>query len=186
MNNPWQVVSKLVEITSPWLTLIGEKVKDDQGTILDYWRVEKADSLIIITEYQNQLIFPKLTYRHGIEKVTLDFAGGRVNLDKTLENNALSILKRELNLEEKDLKILRPINQEAWAINSAFNNQKLWGFYAHIKPETSLHPDFIGATYSLTKENLKCLLKDLICLQCRSLLLESICQNLLQLLQETV
>jgi hypothetical protein len=177
MNNYWQVINQFVKIESPWLTLIGEKVKDNQGKILDYWRVEKADSLIIITEYQKQLIFPKLTYRVGIAKVTLDFAGGRVNAETTLENNALSILKKELNLEKKDLQVLTQINREGWAINSAFNNQKLWGFYAKIKPETNLNADFIGATYSLTKENLKCLLKDLTCLQCRTILLESICQE---------
>lgn len=177
MNNYWQIINQFVKIESPWLTLIGEKIKDNQGKILDYWRVEKADSLIIITEYKKQLIFPKLTYRPGIAKITLDFAGGRVNPEITLENNALSILKKELNLEEKDLQNLTQINQQGWAINSAFNNQKLWGFYGQIKPETNLNADFIGATYSLTKENLKCLLKDLTCLQCRTILLESICQE---------
>lgn len=177
MNKEWIIISNIVEIKSSWVTLIGEKVKDDQGKILDYWRVEKADSLIIISEYQKQLILPKSIYRHGIAKVTLDFAGGRVNPDKTLENNALSILKKELSLEEKDLQVLTQINREGWEINSAFNNQKLWGFYAQIKPETNLNPNFIGASYSLTKENLKCLLKDLTCLQCRSILLESICQE---------
>lgn len=177
MNNQWQVINKIVEIKSPWVNLIGEKIKDNQGNILDYWRVEKPDSLVIITQYKNQLIFPKLMYRVGISKVSLDFAGGRVEPEKSLENNALFILKKELDIEKNDLEYLTLLNRQGWEINSAFNNQKLWGFYAQIKNETNLNDDFIGASYSLTKENLKCLLKDLTCLQCRGILLESICQE---------
>ncbi|NCO75950.1 MAG: hypothetical protein GW795_04335 [Cyanobacteria bacterium] len=174
-NNYWEVISQFVEIKSPWLKLIGEKVKDNKGQILDYWRVEKDDSLIIITEYKNQLFFPPWVYRHGINQVTLDFAGGRVNPQITLEDNAFLILERELNLEKKDLKNLIPINQKPWIINSAFNNQKLWGFYSQIKSEINVAE---GIFYSLTQQDLLRLLNDLTCIQCRSLLLESICQGI--------
>ncbi|MGI0482327.1 hypothetical protein ACN4EE_16275 [Geminocystis sp. CENA526] len=174
----WEFISKFVEIKSPWVTLIGEKLKDDQGNNLDYWRVEKDDSLIVITEYKKQLIFPKLTFRVGIKKVTLDFAGGRVNAEKTLTENALLILKKELNIEPQNIKNLIPINHEGWIINSAFSNQLLWGFYALIDDNVMLDRDFIGATYNLSREELPNLLDNLTCLQCRSILLESICQGI--------
>lgn len=173
-----EFISQFVEIKSPWLTLIGEKIKDSQGKILDYWRVEKDDSLIVIIQHKNQLIFPQLIFREGIKKVTLDFAGGRVNSGETLENNALLILKKELNISPENIKNLIPINREGWIINSSFSNQLLWGFYGLIDDDVSLDRDFIGATYNLTQEDLANLLDNLTCIQCRSLLLESICQGI--------
>jgi len=178
MNNSWEFLSKFVEIKTPWLTLIGEKIKDDRGTILDYWRVEKDDSLIIITQYQKQLIFPKKTFRVGIKKATLDFAGGRVNPSFTLQENALIILKRELNIDSQDLLVLTQINPEGFIINSAFNNQLLWGFYAQINPDVKLDRTFIDSTYNVTEEDVKELLKELTCVQCRTILLESIYQGI--------
>lgn len=45
----WQTLERFVEIRSSWLTLIGEKLQDEKQQILDYWRVEKADSVVIVT-----------------------------------------------------------------------------------------------------------------------------------------
>jgi hypothetical protein len=174
-----EFISQFVEIKSPWLTLIGEKIRDSQGKILEYWRVEKDDSLIIIIQHKNQLIFPPLVFREGIKKVTLDFAGGRVNSSETLENNALRILKQELNILPENIKYLIPLNREGWIINSSFSNQLLWGFYGLIDDDVSLDRDFIGDTYNLTQEDLANLLNNLTCLQCRSILLETICQKII-------
>jgi hypothetical protein len=174
-----EFISQFVEIKSPWVTLIGEKIKDSQGEILDYWRVEKDDSLIIIIQHKNQLIFPKLVLREGIKKVTLDFVGGRVNARETLENNALWILKKELNISPENVKYLIPINREGWIINSSFSNQLLWGFYGLIDDDVNLDRDFIGVTYNLTQKDLANLLNNLTCLQCRSILLESIRQKII-------
>ncbi len=165
-------ISNFVEIKSPWVTIIGEKWQDDQENFLDYWRVEKADSVIILTVWQNQLIFPKLTYRVGIDQITLDFARGRVKPNQTPENAAYDILKKELNLNVNDVIKLESINQNGWGINSAFSNQKLSGFIAEINDKIDLDSNFIGVTYSNTKEGIEELLKQLTCVQCRVILLE--------------
>ncbi|MGD1716747.1 hypothetical protein [Dapis sp. BLCC M172] len=68
--------NSFVEIRSPWMTLIGEHLQDNQGQIIDYWRVEKADSVIILTIQSEQLLLPIATYRPGLGKKTLDFPGG--------------------------------------------------------------------------------------------------------------
>ncbi|MGB5769662.1 MAG: NUDIX hydrolase, partial [Crocosphaera sp.] len=63
-NKPhWRTLERFMEIKTPWLTLIGEKLEDDRQQILDYWRVEKADSVVIITIQNNQLILPNSSYR---------------------------------------------------------------------------------------------------------------------------
>jgi len=173
----WTILDKFVEIKSPWLTLIGEKIKNNQGKILDYWRIEKADSIIIITTYQNQLIFPQLMFRAGVNQRTLDFAGGRLREGKTIEESALLILNQELGLKADDLNSLEVINQQSWQINSSFSNQNLWGFYAEINPEKKLDQNLIGAIYQLNQIGIKQLLQDLTCLQCRALLLDWIIHN---------
>jgi hypothetical protein len=172
MANKWETLSKFVTINSPWMTLIGEKIKDHQGKILDYWRVEKDDSVIIITIDNNQLLFPLSIFRPGVGKVTLDFPGGRIQKQQNLQEVAVAILERELGLKESDLDSLTPINHTGWEINSSFSNQKLYGFVAEIKPNIQLNSNLVGASYSLNAEGLNNLLKELTCVQCRGLLLE--------------
>lgn len=177
-NNHWRVINKFVEIKSQWLTLIGEKIEDNQGKILDYWRVEKDDSLIIITKYKNYLVFPEPTFRPGINQITLDFAGGRVGKNDSLKDVAYKILQRELNLREDDINFLTPINQNGFLVNSSFSNQKLWGFFCEIKSHISLEDLSVGAVYSFQSDDYQRLLDDLVCLQCRSLLFECVSQGL--------
>jgi len=43
-----RILSRFVEMRSRWLTVIGENLEEDQGQVLEYWRVEKADSVIIL------------------------------------------------------------------------------------------------------------------------------------------
>ncbi len=177
-SNNWQVINKFVEIKSQWLTLIGEKIRDHQGKILDYWRVEKDDSLIIITKYKNSLVFPKQTFRVGINLVTLDFPGGRVGKEDNLEDTAYKILQRELNLTSDQINFISPINHNGFIINSSFSNQKLWGFFCEINPHISLESLSVGAIYALHSSDFQRLLGDLQCLQCRSLLFECVYQGL--------
>jgi len=36
----WQLLSRIVEVRSPWLSMIGERLRDATGHEFDYWRVE--------------------------------------------------------------------------------------------------------------------------------------------------
>lgn len=176
MKNPehqWQTLERFVEIRSPWLTLIGEKLQDDRQRILDYWRVEKADSVVIITIQNGQFILPKPVYRPGLGQTTLDFPGGRVLPEQTTVDAVSNILNRELGISNSDLIRLDPLNQTGWAINSSFSNQKLYGFIAEIKPEIIVKPEkLISTVYSHNASGIKNLLQDLTCLQCHAVLLE--------------
>lgn len=171
-QDSWKTFETFVCITSPWLTVIGEKIQDNQGKVLDYWRVEKPDSVIIITLQNNSFILPKPTYRPGIGKVTLDFPGGRLPREQNPLIAALNILERELGITEDDLISIKAINQEPWAINSSFSNQKLYGLVAEIDPLITFESEKIGAIYANNKAGITNLLQDLYCLQCRGLLLE--------------
>ena len=168
----WKILERFVEISSPWLTLIGEKLQDRQGKILDYWRVEKADSVVIVTIQGDRFLLPKPMYRPGIQSTTLDFPGGRVPEGLEPINAVPQILERELGISPSGITKIIPLNQTGWTINSSFSNQKLYGFVAEIDSKISINPDQLGATYSKTATEINLLLQDLICLQCRAVLLE--------------
>ncbi|MEB3281513.1 MAG: NUDIX hydrolase [Lyngbya sp.] len=168
----WKLLDRFVEMRSAWLTLIGEHFQDEQGKNLEYWRVEKADSVVILTIKSDQFLLPVPSYRPGLDRVTLDFPGGRVPSDKTPENTVPNILKRELGIVPEDIIETTALNTEGWAINSSFSSQKLYGFAVIINPDAVIIPEKIGAIYPLISSGINNLLQDLTCLQCRAILLE--------------
>ncbi len=173
MHNPnWQIQDRFIELHSPWLTLIGEHLQTEQGEILEYWRVEKADSVIILPIYNQQLILLPPTYRPGIGKTTLDFPGGRLPQTEKPMTVVAKILERELGITGDAIAQLIPLNNQGWVVNSSFSNQKLFGFVAHLQPTVQINEDFIGGMYPIDRQGIRSLLQSLHCLQCRGVLLE--------------
>ncbi|ESA38168.1 nudix hydrolase [Leptolyngbya sp. Heron Island J] len=171
-EQPWQFQETILSLQTGWLTLLGEKLKTPQGERLDYWRVEKADSVIVLPVHRQHLLLPPPVYRPGVGQSTWDFPGGRCPDGQSLQCAATTILERELGVADSGLSCLSPINQTGWPINSSFSNQRLHGFVAEIKPDVSLVPEKLGATYPLTHLGIQSLLDRLICLQCRGLFME--------------
>jgi hypothetical protein len=155
----WKTLDRFLEINSAWV-------------ILEYWRVERADSVVILTIQDDKLLFPLPMYRPGVAEATLDFPGGRVPEDTTPAAAVPGIIKKELGLTESAIARIQPINTTGWAINSSFSNQKLYGFVAELHPTATVNPELIGAVYPVTPDGIRDLLKKLTCLQCRALLLE--------------
>ncbi len=149
-KNRWQVCDRFLELHLRWMTLIGEHLQDDQGQILEYSRIEKADSVIVLPIQGDRILLPPPSYRPGIGQVTLDFPGGRVLECQTHEQAAIAALKQELELESAAIAQLIPLNTEGWAVNSSFSNQKLYGYVAHIENTAKLSPEMAVATYPQT------------------------------------
>jgi hypothetical protein len=76
LGHYWQLRDRFVEMRSPWLTLIGEHLQDERGQVLEYWRIEKADSAVILPILNGHLILPTPNYRPGVGEPTLDFPVG--------------------------------------------------------------------------------------------------------------
>lgn len=172
MSSPiWPVRKTLMQLSTPWFTLIGEQLAaPDQ--VLDYWRVERADSAVVIPLHRDQILLPAAQYRPGIGTATLDFPGGRVPADTPPEQAARIILQRELGVGEAAIATLTPLNPNGWPINSSFSNQRLYGFVAVLTAESVLPREFPGSTYPCTAPGLAQLRQDLTCLQCRAVLME--------------
>lgn len=172
VEQAWTVQDCFLELHSHWLTLMGEHLQDHQGNVLEYWRIEKADSVIVLPIQNEQILLPVPSYCPGVGSVTLDFPGGRVPPGTSPEQAAIATLQRELGVDSGSIEQLITLNSTGWAVNSSFSNQKLYGFVAHIHSATKLANERIAATYSVTPAEIHPLLEILNCLQCRAVLLE--------------
>lgn len=170
--NKWQLLETLVQLSNPWMTLIGERWLDAQGEIKTYWRVEKKDSLIVIPVQNELLLLPEPYYRPGVGENTLDFPGGRYDHRLSWAEAARTILQREMQISREHIQTVQLLNPQGWNIDSSFSNQRLFVTEAQIDnaipwqdlPVLRAEPANIkGAQNILTR---------LSCLQCRCALLQ--------------
>ncbi|MCF8069632.1 MAG: hypothetical protein K9L30_13700 [Desulfobacterales bacterium] len=172
----WKVLKTIVKISSFWLEIIAESIVDEKGDTIEYWRIEKDDSVIVIPFYRDAIILSKPFYRHGVKKTTYDFPGGRNKKNHDPAVGALTILQRELEIKEKDIISIKPLNKIPWHVNSSFSNQSLYGFIAEISSDVSFSRQQCIESFSI-EDDMKMLLKKLTCLQCRCVLHELLYNN---------
>ena len=170
-SNPYPVLDRFLNLQTNWFTLIGEHLKDTQDNVLEYWRVEKEDSIIVLPIQNQQLILPPPTYRPGLGEATLDFPGGRSPKAQDLQVNASTILDRELGIVADAIAEMTLLNPQGWPVNSSFSNQKLYGFVATIQPTFTISASYVDSIYPVTLSGVQLLLDKLICCQCRAVLL---------------
>jgi len=168
----WTVQQALIRLSTPWLALIGERLQTPEGEEVDYWRIERADSAIVIPIWRQQLVLAAATYRPGIQEVTLDFPGGRIKPNQDPEYAAHQILQRELKLGSDQIQALTPLNRVGWPINSSLSNQRLYGFRAQLQDNLELDAEITHRRFPLSPQGIAQLLKVLPCLQCRAVLLD--------------
>ncbi len=170
--NEWRLLKEFVCTTSKWVTLIGEQWLCDKGKVLEYWRVEKVDSVIVLPVHKGKLLTAKLTFRPGVRRETMDFPGGRLPTGKSPVDIVPMLLERELGVPAAKIVNISPLNTEKWDINSSFSNQGLWAFVADIDESWKPVKSLIGLQASANAIGINLLLNRLDCLQCRAVLLE--------------
>ena len=168
----WKLLNEFVRVGSKWLTLIGESWLCDKGRKLEYWRVEKVDSVIVLPIQAGRLFCVNPTFRVGIHRSTLDFPGGRLPEGKQPKEIVHSLLECELSIPAAAIRKTIELNKKKWIINSSFSNQGLWGFVAEIDEAFTIPECCIGANVMANESGVSDLLSRLECLQCRMVLLE--------------
>jgi hypothetical protein len=168
----WNRINEIVRVGSPWVTLIGERWRCDKGKELEYWRVEKVDSVIVLPVQADHVLCAAPTFRPGVGYATLDFPGGRLPPAKAPRDIVPSLLERELGIPPEAVDHIEALNAHKWNINSSFSNQGLWAFVAEIDPSFAVPDGLIGARAKSDLPGLAELRARLDCLQCRAVLLE--------------
>ncbi|HSX17483.1 MAG TPA: NUDIX domain-containing protein [Patescibacteria group bacterium] len=172
MTKKWKLVHRMLSLKSPWVTVYADRLQDDTGKDLEYWHVDRADSVIVLAIQNGQFLLPEMQYRPGVDEVMLDFAGGRIAADQTPAEAAVSVVRKELGIPAGQVMSLKPITDEPLCVDSSFSSQKLYGFVAEIKGD--IEPPEHVRGHSLNKiEHLR---QKLHCLQCRLLLDEFLLQ----------
>ncbi|QXP83053.1 hypothetical protein [Methylococcus sp. Mc7] len=168
----WKRLAECVRVSSQWVTLIGERWLCDKGKELEYWRVEKVDSVIVLPLQAGYVFCVKPAFRPGVGCATLDFPGGRLPDGKAPREIAPVLLRRELAIPPEAVIRLEPLNSEKWLINSSFSNQGLWAFVAEIDPAFVIPEAGIGKKALADTAGCSQLMTHLACLQCRAVLME--------------
>ncbi|EDX83351.1 hypothetical protein S7335_531 [Synechococcus sp. PCC 7335] len=168
----WIIQHRFVDLHTPWLRLIGEYITDDKEQALQYWHIEKADSVVVLPIHRQHILLPMPVYRPGIGKATWDFPGGRVPDNHSPRTVIPSILQRELGIEPTTMSHLIPLNSVGWPVNSAFSNQHLYGFVAMLDSFAEIDSALIDQRIPATQSGVQKLREQLTCLQCRAVLLE--------------
>jgi len=168
----WKRLSEFVRVGSDWVTLVGERWLCDKGKELEYWRVEKVDSVIVLPVQGEHVLCVAPTFRPGVGGVTLDFPGGRLPHGRAPADIVPSLLERELSIPPEAITQIEALNSKKWNINSSFSNQGLWAFVAEIQEAFPVPEGLIGAKAKTDPAGLAQLKEDLDCLQCRAVLLE--------------
>ena len=168
----WDLLESFIRVGSRWVTLIGERWRCDKGKTLEYWRVEKADSVIVLPLQEGHILCPKETFRPGVGRPTLDFPGGRLPTGMEPAEVVPDLLDRELGVSSEAIVKIEQINAMPLLINSSFSNQRLWGYAATIDEAYMVPEQHMHKKFPTTETGLDHLLQRMECLQCRALLLD--------------
>ncbi len=167
------LLSRLVEVRSPWLTVIGERYEDAAGNQLDYWRVEKPDSVVVVALHRGEILLPPRAFRPGVSRVALDLPGGRLQPGEAVVDAAIRVVQRELGLPDASgVKSVEQLNGTGWDVDSSTSSQRLYGAVCELADQLQVPRQYIGASYPATEAGVTRLLSDLSCLQCREVLRE--------------
>lgn len=167
----WKVKAELLNIKNQWIQFIGEKCIDNENKELEYYRVIRADSVVIIPIINNHIIKPQSYYRHGIKKHTLDFPGGRLTNSEIINETITDILEKELHIQAENITEIDILNiSKPWHVDSSFSSQKLYAATVQISPNCKIFKK--EQMLKITKENILNLYNIIDCLQCRMTLIE--------------
>jgi hypothetical protein len=162
-TQPKKRLERTIIAKSKWITMFKDRVLSNGGNELEYWCVDRSDSVIIIVRQGNTFVLTPAQYRPGIDQQTLDFPGGRIDNSVDPMIAAAHTVRRELQLEDTVDLQLQPLATGPMFVDSAFSNQKVYGFTVDLPEAVVIEAD----CYSTEQ-----LLEKLHCLQCRCMLLE--------------
>lgn len=174
----WRRLSQIAELRTPWLSVFGERLRDQTGQELEYWRIERPDSLLVVTEHRGRLILPAPSYRPGVGRATLDLAGGRLRHAGAIPETAREIVQREFDLPGEEGVVSQSLlNPDGWDVDSSVSTQRLYGVSLEIADDVDIPASRVGASFAATPNGGREALACLACVQCRAVLAEWVARS---------
>lgn len=168
--NRYKIIDTFFNYKSKWVEFIGEVCFDGRNK-LDYYRIKRSDSIIILPIIDDKLLFPQLYYRHGVQEYTLDFPGGRIDSTDNINSSVLKILKNELGVFEKDVSSIQLVSSEkGYYVDSSFSTQKLYTVTVTLNSNEKKYKK--KSLLKINKDNIWELYSKMDCLQCRFALID--------------
>jgi len=127
-----RIVSRSVQILSPWLSVVGRKlVRVGETNEEEFHSLQQADYVTTLALTSDGRIPLVRQYRPALERVTIEFPGGLRGEDQSPEEAAT----REL-FEETGMVIAEsPMFLGNLAPDSGRLENRLWGYFVRVKPE---------------------------------------------------
>ena len=96
MNKVWRLISKKSILDTPWLRINREECELPNGKIIDdFYTVWQPDWVLILARTKEGKWLVESQYRHGTQKISLEFPAGIINATET----PMDAAKRELQEE---------------------------------------------------------------------------------------
>lgn len=109
----WEVLSSRYVLQLPWFKLRVDQVKTGRGVILDdYPIIESRDWVCVVTVTTEQEAVLVQQYRHGAERVTLEFVAGGVDPGEEPLAAARRELLEETGYEADEWQLLRRVSPD--------------------------------------------------------------------------
>ena len=167
----WERIDRFAELRSRWVTLVGEHWRDGHGRMLEYWRVERASSVIVLPLHRGALLLPPMDFRPGVQRSTLDFPGGRLPDGARPATAVQGILGRELDIQPTAIVSVQGLSPAGgWDVDSSFSSQRLHGFVAQLDDQAEVSDSRAVVRVPADAAGVAWLLDHLRCLQCRAVL----------------
>jgi hypothetical protein len=168
-DRSWRRGATIATIESRWLRVIAEHYTDDAGQPLEYWRIERASSVIIIPLAADAILVPPARFRPGVTRCTRDLPGGRLAVGSNPLAMVAPILARELGVGAERLVDATLLDTRGWMVDSAVSDQRVYGVVATLLPgPVATGVEHIPADAAA----ITALIDSLECLQCRAVLTE--------------
>lgn len=103
----WEILERKAVIEKPWLHVEASRCRLPDGTVIDPFYVYHMPDFVVVAALtkEGKLILVR-QYRHGVEKVLLEFPAGMIEDGETPEQAAARELLEETGYQAKSLEFL--------------------------------------------------------------------------------
>jgi ADP-ribose pyrophosphatase len=119
MLKEWSILESETVLQTKWFSIIKDRCETPEGEIVpEYYTWHKPDCVIVFPVTTDKKILLIRQYRHGLQRICLDYPGGTVDEGLTVIEAARAELLEETGYRAKTLTSIG-----SYAMDSSYSNQ---------------------------------------------------------------